>query len=102
MRFRLSDTRRRFKETLTRMQGKKVNRLGEEWDKAAMAYYFGADDALVDMSVRDTIDPMLEEDQRTLSGEAMLDLFGFAKPDEMAGAVAEEIHRTYLTSEPKG
>jgi hypothetical protein len=84
------------------MQEDKVKQVGEEWDKAAMGFYFGADDALIDLSVRDTLAPMLEEDQRDLSNEDLRALFDFAKADTLAGAVAEEIHNAYLASKPKG
>jgi hypothetical protein len=102
MRFTPEDASARYRGTLARMQPGKLAELGEGWDKATLAFFFGADPNPAVFSARDTLVPMLREDQRVLADEIMRQFLGSIKLDQQTGDVAEQVFETYAASTPRG
>src|SRR5437016_5046199 len=101
MKFLLADTRERYRTTLGRMEGGRLASVGAEWDNALLGFFFGADVDRAHFSVRDTLVPMLTEDERTLDDASMRELLDTVTLDKSAGDVASQIHESYLTSSPR-
>ena len=102
MKFVFEDTKDRYKTTLSKMDAQKVEEAGTNWDKALLGFYFGNDVTLAWFSVRDTLIPMLVEDNREQDQLAIGSLLRSITLDVSAGDVAGQIHDAYIESRPKG
>src|SRR6266481_5863237 len=102
MRFILSDTKDRYRSTLSRMESGRMTAVGAEWEDAGLGFFFGSDLNRAHLSVRDTLTPMLQEDGRQQDAHAMRDLLATVTLEQTAGDTAGQIHQSYLTSRPKG
>jgi hypothetical protein len=102
MRFTPEDAAIRYRATLTRMQPEKMAQLGMGWDKATLAFFFPGDQNLAAFSARDTLVPMLREDQRTVPDSVLSQFLAAVGLDQQAGNVAGQVFDTYATSSPIG
>src|ERR1035437_9578514 len=100
MKFTLADTTERYRSTLTRMAPGRVAALGESWANAPLAFFFGADRERASFSVRDTLVPMLAEDNRMLNDATMRELLASITLEDRGGDVAERICDAYIASKP--
>lgn len=101
MRFILSDTKDRYRSTLSRMEFGRMASVGAEWENAGLGFFFDSDLNRAHLSVRDTLTPMLQEDNRQEDVDAMRDLLATVTLEQTAGDTAGQIHESYLTSKPK-
>ena len=76
--------------------------VGAEWENAGLGLFFGADLNRAHFSVRDTLAPLLQDDEREDDPDAMRELLAIVTLEQSAGDTAGQIHQTYLTSKPKG
>ena len=102
MRFTLSDTKDRYHSTLSKMESGRMASVGAEWESAGLGFFFGADLNRAHLSVRDTLIPILQDDDRQEDPDAIRDLLTATTLEQTAGDTAGQIHQAYLTSRPKG
>ena len=101
MRYILSDTKCRYRSTLSKMESGRLASLGAEWENAGLGFFFGSDLNRAHLSVRDTLIPILQEDHRQKDPDAVSDLLTAVTLEQTAGDIAGRIHQAYLTSDPK-
>ena len=102
MRFTPEDATARYRATLTQMQPAKVAHLGDNWDKAKLSFYFPGDQNLAAFSARDTLVPMLREDNRTITSAIMNQFLAGISLDQQAADVAGAVFDSYATSSSIG
>jgi hypothetical protein len=102
VRFILSDTKQRYRSTLSAMESSRMTSVGLEWENAGLGFFFGSDLNRAHLSVIDTLAPMLLEDDREEDADAMRELLATVTLEQTAGDTAARIHQAYLTSRPKG
>lgn len=102
MKFLFEDTKKRYKDMLHRMEPKKMDQAGVDWEDASLGFFFRTDLNRARFSARDTLLPMLDEHNREKDDDDVERFLESIALDSTALDTAHAIHDQYVGSRPKG
>ena len=102
MRFLFEDTKNRYKDVLSRMEPQRIQQTGTDWENALLGFFFPGDLNRARFSARDTLVPMLDEDNRDKDDGAIGQFLESIALDATALQTAHAIHDQYIASRPRG
>ena len=102
MRFLFDDTKDRYKDILSRMEEQKLQQAGTDWETALLQFFFPADLNRARFSARDTLVPMLNEDNREADDGAISRFLESISLDATVLDTVHGIHDQYISSRERG